>query len=157
MNHTATASTIPTSPVAMNATSTDTDELVFALSNDEPTAQSTPLPQLTQMATNLVQAISCTTQPQQQQPQNPRDFRPGEIGFADRLADQFGDLLRFDASHQAWMVWTDTHWEKDETGFAVECMKNVATRMKEVEVPVMRAQIQNYGDHFVESRAKLSQ
>ena len=147
MNHTVTTTAIATPNVANKASSTGEDELVFALSNDEPATQSTPLPQRAQMMANVVQAIA-NTQSSQPAPQNLHDFRPGEIGFADRLADQFGELLRFDASHQAWMVWTDTHWEKDETGFVVECMKKVATRMKEVEVPVMRAQIQNYGDHF---------
>lgn len=71
----------------------------------------------------------------------PAPFTPsaGEIGFAERFADQWGETTRFDCTRGLWMTWRDTHWSADDRGEVVERMKSVAANILQVEVPVMRA------------------
>lgn len=112
------------------------DELVFGLS--EP-ANVVP-------ATTPITAISNTTvviTP-----------NPGEVGFAERFQDQWGEFTRFDANRAQWMTWTGTHWKADDTGAVVECMKKVGWNILNVEVPCMRAASKEPGDYYdVASRA----
>ena len=79
---------------------------------------------------------------------------PGEVGFAERFQDQWGEFTRFDANRAQWMTWTGTHWKADDTGAVVECMKKVGWNILNVEVPCVRADSEEPGDyHDVASRA----
>lgn len=85
----------------------------------------------------------------------PAPFTPsaGEIGFAERFADQWGETTRFDCTRGQWMTWRDTHWSADDRGEVVERMKSVAANILQVEVPVMRAASLEPGDYY-ESMAR---
>lgn len=85
----------------------------------------------------------------------PAPFTPsaGEIGFAERFADQWGEITRFDYTRGLWMTWRDTHWSADDRGEVVERMKSVAANILQVEVPVMRAASVEPGDYY-ESMAR---
>lgn len=85
----------------------------------------------------------------------PAPFTPsaGEIGFAERFADQWGETTRFDCTRGQWMTWRDTHWSADDRGEVVERMKSVAANILQVEVPVMRAASVEPGDYY-ESMAR---
>ena len=39
-----------------------------------------------------------------------------DLGNARRLVHQFGEHLRYVPAWNAWLVWTGTHWSRDETG-----------------------------------------
>jgi len=111
------------------------DELVFGLSEST-----------NAVATTLITAVSNSTVVL-----NPN---PGEVGFAERFQDQWGEDTRFDANRAQWMIWTGTHWQADDTGVVVERMKKVGQHILNVEAPCMRMASQEPGDYYdVASRA----
>jgi putative DNA primase/helicase len=72
---------------------------------------------------------------------------PGEIGFAERFEDQWGELSRYDCNRGLWLLWRGTHWAIDDTGEAIERMKRVAAHILDSEVPACRLAVQQPGDY----------
>ncbi len=130
------------------------DELVFELSNSTPVVAVDVLAKHTQDATDdgstvtpkkLTRRIGMGLVPQYTPGQ---EFSRGEVGCAERLAAFYGHTLRFDTSQQNWMLWTGSRWQVDTVGTVVECMKEVARHMTDVEAPAMHALSQEQGDYF---------
>lgn len=121
----------------------ETEELIFGLSEPANLVALTP-----------ISPISNTTSP------SPAVLEPspGEVGFAQRFQDQWGEFTRFDANRAQWMTWTGTHWQQDDTGAVVENMKKVANNIINMEAPSLRMLSQSPGDYYdVASRARLAE
>lgn len=57
------------------------------------------------------------------------DIRNNDQGNARRLVMQHGASLRYVKRWKTWLVWTGTHWQKDETGAAMRYAKDTARRI----------------------------
>ena len=51
-------------------------------------------------------------------------FIPSDIGNAERLIARHGAQLRYVAKWKSWLVWTGTHWERDECGTVERACKD---------------------------------
>jgi putative DNA primase/helicase len=121
----------------------ETEELIFGLSEPANLVALTP-----------ISPISNTTSP------SPAVLEPspGEVGFAQRFQDQWGEFTRFDANRAQWMNWTGTHWQQDDTGAVIENMKKVADNILIMEVPSLRQLSQAKDDYYdVLSRVRLAE
>jgi len=58
------------------------------------------------------------------------DYHLSDLGNSERLADLFGDRLRYCAEQKAWYCWNNKHWAKnDVTGVPMRMAKKVVKRM----------------------------
>ena len=58
----------------------------------------------------------------------PRDFRPTDLGNAERLVAEHGKDLRY-ASGIGWLAWDGRRWKRDNDGAAMRCMTQTVRAM----------------------------
>jgi putative DNA primase/helicase len=118
----------------------ETEELIFGLSEPANLVAVTPITTTTPPSLAILEPS------------------PGEVGFAQRFQDQWGEFTRFDANRAQWMTWTGTHWQQDDTGAVIENMKKVADNILNMEVPSLRQASHAKDDYYdVMSRVRLAE
>lgn len=55
--------------------------------------------------------------------------RTDDIGNAERFVAQHSDDVRYDHSSRHWLIWTGTHWRRDDAGAVRELAKQTARRI----------------------------
>lgn len=86
------------------------------------------------------------------------DFSPGELGHAQRFVDYWGETTRYDLDRDCWMTWKQTHWTTDiKDSEVINQMSIVATKIIDVEVPALRADIQEEGDFYSRKAKRVYQ
>lgn len=55
-------------------------------------------------------------QPPQQVAVKPNSFNKTDLGNAERLVKQYGDILRYCYERKMWLIWKGNHWKWDEGG-----------------------------------------
>lgn len=135
--------TVHPTDTADDAVMRETEELIFGLS------------ELATEPANLVAVTPISTTPRCLDILEPS---PGEVGFAQRFQDQWGEFTRFDANRAQWMTWTGTHWQQDDTGAVIENMKKVADNIINMEAPSLRMLSQEADDYYdVTARIRVAE
>ena len=52
-----------------------------------------------------------------------------DLGNARRMVNEFGNVLRFVPAWGRWLVWLDTHWQRDDLGYVMQYAKKTAIQI----------------------------
>ena len=78
-----------------------------------------------------------------------------DLGNAERLVARHGDKLRYCGAWKAWLIWRETHWERDETNqverYTKETVRSIYAEVSIVDDPQERKAISK---HAVKSESE---